>query len=83
MFSMARVKCASSRQNLFSGFPTKQDSSQSPQLQRLDGKFKICLHAVASLDERVTKALIRLRGSAGWSAYLKFTKTGFLASRPK
>ena len=44
---------------------------------------------VASLDmilsnKRITKALIRLHGSAGWSVPLLFanTKTGFLAPRP-
>ena len=36
------------RQNLFSGFPTKQDSNQSRQLQRLAKKFDILL--VATLD---------------------------------
>ena len=55
-------------------FPTKRDSNQSPQLQRL-AKIKISL--VASLDmilsnKRIAKALIRLRGCAGWSAHVLF-----------
>ena len=39
---------ASTRQNPFSGFLTKQDSNQSPQLQRLARKMIFFL--VASLD---------------------------------
>ena len=34
---------ASSRQNLSSGFPTKRDSNQSPQLQRLARKVEFCV----------------------------------------
>ena len=60
---------------VFSGFPTKRDSDQSPKLQRLARKLKILL--TASLDmklykKRITKALIRLCGCAGWSAPLLF-----------
>ena len=36
-------KYASSPQNLSSGFPTKRDSNQSPQLQRLAKKIKFRL----------------------------------------
>ena len=69
---------ASTRLNLSSGFLTKRVSNQSPQLQRLVRKIEISL--VASLDmvlsnERITKALIRLRGCAGWSAALLFANT--------
>ena len=35
------LKWASSRQNLSSGFPTKPDSNQSPQLQRLARKLEL------------------------------------------
>ena len=38
--------CASSRQNLFSGFPSKRVSNQSPQLQRLARKLKFHLEQV-------------------------------------
>ena len=41
--STNRSKWASSRQNLSSGFPTKQDSSQSHQLQRLARKMELCM----------------------------------------
>ena len=63
------------RQNLSSGFPTKRDLNQSPQLQKLARKFEILL--VASLDmilsnKRITKALIRLRLCAGWAVPLLF-----------
>ena len=34
---------ASSRENLSSGFPTKRDINQSPQLQKLARKLKFCL----------------------------------------
>ena len=34
---------AATRENLSSGFPTKQDSNQSSQLQRLARKFKFRL----------------------------------------
>ena len=61
---------ASTRQNLSSGFLKKRGSNQSPKLNRLSS-------LVASLDiilskKRITKALIRLRGCAGWSAPVLF-----------
>ena len=37
---------ASTRENLSSGFPTKRDSNQSPQLQRLARKLKFHLKQV-------------------------------------
>ena len=49
----------------------KQVSNQSPHLQRQAKKLKILpiasLHMIL-LKKRITKALIRLRGCAGWSA---------------
>ena len=73
---------AAMQENLSSGFPTKQDSMQSPQLQRLARKLKF----VASLDmilfkKRIIKPLIRLKGCAVF-VVRKLPKTGFLASRP-
>ena len=64
----------STPQNLSSGFPTKRDSNQSPQLQRLARKS---ISPVVSLDmvlskTRITKTLISLRGCAGWSTSLLF-----------
>ena len=62
---------ASSRENLSSGFPTMQISNQSPQLQRPARKLKYHLNHVYIMiltKKRITKALIRLRGCAGWSA---------------
>ena len=66
---------AASPQNLSSGFPTKWESNQPAQLQRLYRKNEIS--PVASLrmklsKKRTTKALIRLRGCAGWSAPVLF-----------
>ena len=63
-------------QTLSSRFPTKRDSNQSPQLQRLAKRNEKSL--VASLDmilfiKRITKALIRLCGCAGWSVPLLFS----------
>ena len=65
---------ATMKENLSSGFPTKWDSNQSPHLQRVARKLT---YHLASLDmilskERRTKALIRLRGFADWSAPLLF-----------
>ena len=52
---------------------TKHDSN--PQLKRLARKFKFCwkqsLNMILS-KMRITRALIRLRGCAGWSAPLLF-----------
>ena len=63
-------KWASSRENLSSGFPTKQVSNQ-----RLASEFEISpvasFHMVLS-KKRMTKALIRLRECAGWSAPVLF-----------
>ena len=66
---------ASTKQNMSSGFLKKRDSNQSPQLQKLARNLKILL--VACLDmilsnKQITKALISLRGWAGWSAPLLF-----------
>ena len=66
---------ASSRENLSLGFPTKRVANQSLQLQRLARKFEISLVAsldMILLDTRITKALIRLRGCAGWTAPVLF-----------
>ena len=67
---------ALSRENLSSGCLTKRDSDQSPQLQRLARKlnffFEVSLDMIVS-NKRTTKALISLRGCAGWSASLMFT----------
>ena len=59
---------ASSRQNLSSGFPTKRDSNQSHQLERLSKKLKF--RHIASLDmllfnKGITMVLIRLHIRAG------------------
>ena len=58
-------------------FLKNRASNQSPQLHRLSRNLKFCLYNVASLDmilsiKRITKALIRLRGCAGWSAPVLF-----------
>ena len=58
------------------GFPDKARLKTIPQLQRLAKKIENSL--VAGLDmllsnTRMTKALIRLRGCAGWSVPLLFT----------
>ena len=54
---------ASSGQNRSLGFPTKQDSNQSP--------LEIFTNIILS-TEPIIKALISLRGYAGWSAPLLF-----------
>ena len=67
------------RQSKFKSFSSATETS-----------YKIVITPVASLhmilsNMRITKALIRLRGCAGWSAPVLFEKkpkTGFLASRP-
>ena len=48
------------------GFLTKRDSNQSPTLQRLARKW-YCLDMILS-KKQIIKALISLRGCAGWSA---------------
>ena len=63
---------ASARQNLSSGFLTKPDSIQSPQLQRLISSVAI-LYII--LPKIRTKVLISMRGCAGWSAPLLFSNT--------
>ena len=73
---MVNVKWASSQQNLSSGFLTKRDSHQPPQLQRLARKLKFRWwqeHIIFSY-KRISKALISLCGCAGWSAPLLFAK---------
>ena len=63
------------QENLSLGFSKRSYPNQPAQLQRLPRKFEISL--VASLDmllfnKRITNALIRLHGCAGWSALLLF-----------
>ena len=61
-----------------SGFRTRLDSYQSAQLQRLGRMFLIfcnfaCFKFINyTLQREITKVLIRLLGSAGWSAPLFF-----------
>ena len=67
------------RENLSSGFPSERVLNWSPQLQRLSKKIEIL--PVARLNmllykKRITKALIRLRGCAGWSAPMLFANPG-------
>ena len=62
---------ALTRETLSSGFPSKRDSNQSPQLQRLARKLEASLHIIL-LKKGITKALISLRGCAGWCALLLF-----------
>ena len=66
----AWCKWVSTRQNLSLRFQAKRDSNQIIQLQRLARKFGSSL--VASLDiilsyKRITKALIKTHGCAGWA----------------
>ena len=52
--------------------------------KKIENSLVACLDMIIS-NKQITKALIRLRGCAGWSAPLLFkkpTKTGFLARRP-
>ena len=48
------------RENLFSGFLTKEDPKQSAQLQRLSILFKLCMKKLRyhPLQKRITKVLI-------------------------
>ena len=67
---------ASTQENLSSRFGRRSYPNHAAQLQRLTRKLHFFL--VASLDiilsnKRITKALIRLGGCAGWSAPLLFT----------
>ena len=77
------------RENRSSGFLARQVSNQSPQLQRLARNLKAFPVANSYMilsKKRIRKALIRLRGWAGWSVPVLFAtkppKTGFLTSRP-
>ena len=79
----ANISWASARQNLSSGFPTKQDSNQSPHLQSLPRRSKLRL---ASLDNANNKGADQSARSmrrlvCAFVAH-KPPKTGFLASRP-
>ena len=70
-----KINCASTPQNLSSGFLTKARLKLVSQATKTSLKIEISL--VASLDmvlsnKRITKVLIRLRGCAGWSAPLLF-----------
>ena len=73
--------------NPSSGFLTKRDSNQSPQLQRLASKLKICLYLVIQVlsNKRLTKALVRLRMCTGWPVplYCLQVLDRFLALMPK
>ena len=54
--------------------PTRSDSNRPAQLQKLAWGLKFWLHKldITLSRQRTTKALIRLRGCAGWSAPLLF-----------
>ena len=61
------------------GVSTKSVSNQSPQLERLAWKLKFHLQQVYIWyfpKSKKKKALIRLRGCAGWSAPVLFTNLG-------
>ena len=73
-FGLKHIIWASLRQNLSLGFPLKGVSNQSPQLQRLARKLKF-LHMIL-FKKLMTKALIRLRRCAGWSAPVLFANPG-------
>ena len=65
----------STRENLSSGFPIRSYQNLPAQLQRLARTVKFPLGASFEMilsNKRITKALIRLRGCAGWSAPLLF-----------
>ena len=74
------------RQSVFAVSDKTGFKPVSPKLQRLAKKNEnlpvASLHMI--LDKKqTTKALIRLRGCAGWSVYCSQPlKTGFLATRP-
>ena len=64
---------ASTQENLSSGFPSKRVSNRSPQLQRLENwNFTCCKVKYGTFQKAITKALIRLRGCADWSAPVLF-----------
>ena len=54
------------------GVSKKRDSNESPKLQRPARKLKFRLWQVILSNKRITKAMIRLRGCAGWSAPFLF-----------
>ena len=65
----------STRENLSSVFQIRSYSNQPAKLQRLARTEKFSLGASFEMilsNKRITKALIRLRGCAGWSALLLF-----------
>ena len=68
---------ASLRDNLSLGFPKRSYPNQPAQLQRLprkkNGNFASIKFDMILSNKHITKALIRLRGCAGWSAPLLFT----------
>ena len=78
---------ATTRENLSSGFPRKQVSNQSLQLNRLDMKIIFFSHkaslGIILLKKQTTKLLIILRGCAGWSGplLLQITEDRFSQSR--
>ena len=72
MHPCLRPLWAASGENLSSGFPTKRVSNQSSQLHRLARKLKFLPVASLLSKKRITKALIRLRGCADWSAPVMF-----------
>ena len=76
IINIAAYNWATTCENLSSGStPTKQYSNQSPKLQRLATRLKFLLAAYLDMvlfNKQITKALIRLRGCAGWSAPLLF-----------
>ena len=59
------------RKPVFGVSDLKRVSNQSPQLQRLARKPVLSLHIMLS-ETRITKALISLRGCAGWPAPMLF-----------
>ena len=67
---------SNARQNMYSGFPTKQDSNQSPQLERQAIKLKFILLQILVRDilsiKQITKAMLSMRGCADWSVPLLF-----------
>ena len=79
----ANISWTSTRQTLSSGLPTKQDSNQSPHLQRLPRRSKL---RVASLENANDKGADQSARSLHMlvCAFVvrKPPKTGFLASRP-
>ena len=76
---------ARTRENLSSGFPTKQVLNQSLQLNRLARNWNFsrskCIYD--SSKKLTTKLLMRLRGCAAWSAplLLQITEDRFLQSQ--